>query len=446
MANIINIKEQNNILMFKEEPIKIVCGNTNYYLNFEFSEDWQMQATKIAVFVVDGVKTTVEFEGNECNMPALPNAACCFMYVISGSETGESLVSSSLKFALIPSTDGALESDFEGFKNYLSLALEKLKQFEQGNYVAKTAEESLTQVDLSSNQTVYGVKNFIDPPLVNGKSVATEEQVVGYNYLFNSELNINQRAATSYKANSKPTYLYTCDRWRLTGKNSTYDPATKRAMIYQTQRFTQIIETPKNLKGKMVTATLVISKVENPCGMYFTDGINTLTQDLVVGENCISMVIDESSTHIEVGVVGVYSISAATFVYAKLEEGNKYTGFYYRSYEDDLMACKRYFCRKTSSALTGCLGQGLAVSAEEIRVVVSLPAILRTSPTFKVGGSLKVISATEGTATDVAFAGFEDNAVTLSMGMSSSFSAGDACGLYCSTESDYINFDAEIYD
>lgn len=446
MANIINIIEENNILMFKEEPMKIVCGNTNYYLNFEFSEDWQGVATKIAVFVVDGVKTTVEFEGNECNMPALPNSTCCFMYVISGDESGESLVSSSLRFALIPSSDGSLESDFEGFKNYLSLALEKLKQFEQGNYVAKTAEESLTQVDLSSDQTIYGVKNFVDQPLVNGVGVATEDRVINKNFLLNSEFKINQRGAATYKSTSRTLHLYTVDRWRIFGKNASFDPTTKQAIIYLTQKFTQIIETPDYLKGKMVTATLVVDSIIESISMVLTDGVNTLTQELVNGVNSISMLVDENSTHIEMGLLGIVHIAAANLKYAKLEIGDKYTGYYYKSYEDDLLECQRYLFRKTSSTANGCLGYGSVVGSSEARVVVLLPAVLRTSPTFKMNGNLKSISTDEGSVTSLTFLGFEGNAVTFSVTMTSSYSLGASCGLFGVNDGDYIEFDSEIYN
>lgn len=443
MANIINITEENNILTFDSTPLDIVCGNTNYLVRFSFSEEWQGFERKLAVFVVDGVKTTVEFEENECLIPALPNSNCCLVYLLAGDENGNSRVSTALRLRLIPSNDGAIESDFEGFKNYLSLALEKLKQFEQGNYVAKTAEESLTQVDLSSDQTVSGSKDFVGELKYEGEVVAKKSQFSNENLLINGDFSINQRGKTSY-VGVTGVYVYSVDRWRIYGRSSNINTTNRTVVLYKDSTFTQVVEIPKGLLGKTVTATFIMSKIKNNILAKITDGVNESTLPLVVGENVLTFVIDEAATTLEVGFV--CSSTNGNFIadYVKLEVGESSTGYHFKSEQDELRDCQRYYCRKSSTMTDGYLGSGLVLSREETRVVVSLPAEMRTSPTLVYSGNFMVQHSAAVAPTSMTISSFEKNSVTLGIAVSATTQGMGAC-LKTNSEGAYLEFDAEIY-
>ena len=69
MAKIINIIEKDNKLNFEIDHEPIVCGNTNYILHFNFSEEWSKCNQKTAIFVANGESIKILFEGNECKVP-----------------------------------------------------------------------------------------------------------------------------------------------------------------------------------------------------------------------------------------------------------------------------------------------------------------------------------------------------------------------------------------
>ncbi len=72
--NIIKIVENKNRLYFEEFYTPVVCGNSNYVLEFYFDNIWEMCDRKTAVFLVEGKKFTVKFDGNFVKVPPLPNA------------------------------------------------------------------------------------------------------------------------------------------------------------------------------------------------------------------------------------------------------------------------------------------------------------------------------------------------------------------------------------
>jgi hypothetical protein len=58
-------------------------------LKFNFSEQWQKCTKKVAFFVIDGKKITVDFDGDECDVPVLPNALFVKLSVASGIDNLE---------------------------------------------------------------------------------------------------------------------------------------------------------------------------------------------------------------------------------------------------------------------------------------------------------------------------------------------------------------------
>lgn len=53
---------------------KVVCGNTDYKVVFDFDAEWSAFDTKTARFIWNGHHTDVNFKGNTCKLPKIFNA------------------------------------------------------------------------------------------------------------------------------------------------------------------------------------------------------------------------------------------------------------------------------------------------------------------------------------------------------------------------------------
>lgn len=215
---IIDIVEDGNRLDFKSTYSPIVCGNTGYYLRFEFSENWKKCLHKTAILILDNKKFAIDFEENIVEVPPLPN--CKWLYVALTSSVGEEVAMSttSIKIRLEPSLVAEDMSEFNPVSGYLPKMIGLLNRYEQGeiyietanhantattaetathaisastattaetasnaNY-ATTAGSSATQVDLINDQTISGEKNFVGSLKINGKEVVNTET-------FNEQIN-----------------------------------------------------------------------------------------------------------------------------------------------------------------------------------------------------------------------------------------------------------------
>ncbi len=95
------LEEHNNILHIKNEYSPIVCGNTNYEIEFIFSEDWQKLDEKTAVFITPTHTFSVNFRNNTVNVPALTNADRVSVLVMSAENEPIKLTSSTTSLRLV---------------------------------------------------------------------------------------------------------------------------------------------------------------------------------------------------------------------------------------------------------------------------------------------------------------------------------------------------------
>lgn len=65
--------------------IPIVCGNSDYIVDFSFDEEWNGHSVKTARFIANCEYTDVVFEGNECPMPIISNAKVAWVGVFAGN-------------------------------------------------------------------------------------------------------------------------------------------------------------------------------------------------------------------------------------------------------------------------------------------------------------------------------------------------------------------------
>lgn len=68
----------------KSPDEEIVCGNSDYYIEFAFDSEWDGYDVKTARFVYGGKMTDVVFKGNVVQVPVMSNTTKVFVGVFSG--------------------------------------------------------------------------------------------------------------------------------------------------------------------------------------------------------------------------------------------------------------------------------------------------------------------------------------------------------------------------
>lgn len=83
--NIINVTVRGKIAR-AEGRARIVCGNSDYAVRFDFDAEWEAYDLKTARFVTeDGSYTDVQFEGDDCAIPILRNTRTLLVGVFAGN-------------------------------------------------------------------------------------------------------------------------------------------------------------------------------------------------------------------------------------------------------------------------------------------------------------------------------------------------------------------------
>lgn len=83
--NIINVTVRGKIAR-AEGRARVVCGNSDYAVRFDFDAEWAEYAVKTARFVSeDGSYTDVQFEGSDCAVPILRNTRTLLVGVFAGN-------------------------------------------------------------------------------------------------------------------------------------------------------------------------------------------------------------------------------------------------------------------------------------------------------------------------------------------------------------------------
>ena len=72
----------------------VVCGNSNYVVDFVFDEEWEKHKVKTAAFIVNGTSIKTVFEGNVCEFPAVQNTTMVKVGVFAGTIDDDTLSTS----------------------------------------------------------------------------------------------------------------------------------------------------------------------------------------------------------------------------------------------------------------------------------------------------------------------------------------------------------------
>lgn len=400
----IKIKEVKNRLDFDDLYSPIVCGNSNYELKFDFDDEWKRCSVKTAIFVVDGKKAIVKFHGDTVKVPTMPNAPYVVVSLQGYVEDEMILNSTGIKIALQESPGLSDLQEFEPLQNYFTKIVGAINRLENGEIEIKDVKHaeyadksgmSETQVDLTSDQNIYGVKNFEDDVKVKGQSLGelaakaeklvdteSEQTISGTktfagdvfvgstnlneflegassgasylnpNVLLNPNFKINQRGKKVYSGDG-----YTVDRW-LGYEGLTVTPlangvrlesAGKKSSSSENlfvQKFEEGFETfagramtlSCKIDGELYSATAEIPKT-NDCEKTFisvdlgshSDAESNFLYFKIDGDGVVSVAFDLSDG------------ASFNLEYVKLEFGESATEFCPPNYTDELNRCKRYY-------------------------------------------------------------------------------------------------------
>ena len=394
MSNIINVKEERNILSFVGDVFDIVANSTNFYLKFELDSEWELNTVVTAIFNLDGKNVYVELDENRmCQIPATNSSRIWFCLTTEPDDVSK-LSSTILSLDVKESGETDL-SNVEEYRSVHSNMLGVVHNLLSGNISAKNAEfanvagVSQTQVSLIGDEIISGEKNFIGEIKHNSNIVPDCLEVSNPNWILNANFRINQRGYSIYTRDGED--IYTVDRWGIFKGNGTFTVATHTLESTDETSptvFGQWIEDSYYLKGKVITVSATINGVRYSKTM-------TLPETFVFGEDYINNIYECDDFvfriyfyvdwTVEKSVLGVQFLlengKSITIDEVKLEESAFETKFTQRTTVEDLTLCQRYY----QILSTWSLGYALSTS----KIVFFAPTIT----TMRAVGKVTVLNS-----------------------------------------------------
>lgn len=84
MGNILHVTVANKVATYNRRDGSIVCGNSDYSIQFVFDSEWEEHALKTARFKYNGTVIDVPFEGDTVAVPKLRNTFLMTVGVFAG--------------------------------------------------------------------------------------------------------------------------------------------------------------------------------------------------------------------------------------------------------------------------------------------------------------------------------------------------------------------------
>lgn len=415
----INLCEENNKLFLKSPFNTVVCGNSNYEIEIDFSEDWAQKNVKTALIIVKGQKKSVEFTGNKFDLPRIPNCTT-FLIVLFAHETyGPGLVTASIELEATPTAMAEDIPEFEDIDSYAFEILKRLDGFTDGSTKVKHAEQSDTAV-YSPNP----------------------------NLLINGAFTVDQSQSTYYYTTKD---MYIADRWFASEGLIFYKEspiAIAKQEDYEVCYLKQIIDYIDILAGKDLCLSI--------CGPdYFTSFVVKFdsekpSEDTLINSKEISDGVTLQFYHLASGNVCVQlEIRTAEefhLNYIKLEYGLYPTQYIPTTYGEELIKCQRYRYVIPYSAkepFVSAVGDGLT---NQLHFIVYLPMQLRTKKvTVTSTGEFELLtSPCTGKLSKFTLESMGKNFVKLYLTGDETYEDGKTFLVYV-TRGGILTIDAEIY-
>lgn len=392
MSNIINVKEERNVLSFDGEIFDIVGNSTNFYLKFELDDEWKTGAFVTVVFDLDGQLCYKELdEEYKCQIP--PTNCSKILFCITTEPDSQTKLSSTILSLNVEKSGDTNLSNDSVYQNAHSNLLGLIKDLQTGVGVhvesaqkattadsatyATTAGTSETQVSLTGDESISGAKNFTGTITHNSIIVPDATQISNPNILLNGDFVINQRDIGSGVYIREGKDIYTVDRWGLFGGNGKFAVKT-RVLTGQDETtptiLAQYIEKANEiLYGKTITVSATVDGVRYKKTTTIPSSFSTASydEDLVIGPN-FKMKLHGVRTKYTIGVQFVVENGVSiTIRQVKLEVSDIETKYIERNYSEDLQLCQRYYQRFRVFSI------GYGTSDTTLMFFVTLPATMR---------------------------------------------------------------------
>lgn len=420
----INLKEEFNHLKIKTPYAPIVCGNKNYSISIDFSNDWSNIQNKIAVFVIGSKKTAVEFSGDNFAVPALPNANHAKLIIMSAESESEAKVTSTFELNLKPTLHADDMKEFKPLSNYAQEMISKINGLVNGTVKAKHAE-------LADTATIA----------LNSSSP---------NLLINGDFKINQRGSSTYTCTKNE---YTVDRW-LGSNNLTVTKTASGVTLSNTSTsasttFVQKLEEPySSFAGQSLTLSAKIAGE-----IYFltttipaTAPTTATTLKTATISTGVSLVMNVYPNSILGFGITLSSGKSLTLTYIKLELGTTPTTFAPRTTAEELALCQRFYQDLGVDGIGYSTFGAISYNSESyygINCPINLIAELRVKPTVTIKTFPYIRNYNNLNNQAIALIdiiSFKDNSLILQL-----ITNGAEHGVIYATYNGSVSLDAEIY-
>ena len=372
MSNIINVKEERNVLSFVGEVFNVVANSTNFYLKFELDSEWDLNAVVTAIFNFDGRYEYVELDENRmCQIPPTNSSRIWFCLTTEPDEVSK-LSSTILSLDVEESGETDL-SNIEAYQNIHANLLGLVQNLLTGNNIkakiadfANVAAVSQSQVSLTGDEEIAGEKNFIGTLKQNSNVVLDYSKVSNENLVINPNFTILTRGAGVFTRNGED--IYTADRWGLFKGNGKFAPSSHKVTgLDETQPtvFGQWIGEAERLYGKTITVGAEVNEVRYTKTIQLPE---TVEEDYInniyeCNDFVFRIYVHKQKKALGVQFLVVNGVSIKIYN-VKLEVSPFETKFIDRPKAEEVELCHRYF----QSISIYSLGYGL--SEESLRFFV----------------------------------------------------------------------------
>lgn len=397
MSNIINVKEERNVLSFVGEVFNLVANSTNFYLKFELDSEWEQNSIVTAIFNFDGKYEYVELDENRmCQIP--PTNASRIWFCITTEPDEVSKLSSTILSLDVEETGNTDLSNVEFYQNTHKSLLGIVQKLLSGEGLvaeyANRAGFSETQVSSTGDEEISGVKNFTGKLLQNSNHVLDSSVISKPNELINSNFVLNQRGKSTYTRKGED--IYTADRWCLLNGNGSFKVSAKTLTgLDETAPtvFCQWIEDLSFAKfyGKTVTVSATINGMRKSASVFIEKPTSEdIIYNLFEFEGCLVRIYSSLSWKIIGLQFLVENGTAVILEQIKLEISDYETLYIEPSETEEIRLCSRFY----QELIPAGVGFGLNEQTITFFVPLSVPlrgfnnVIVKTYPKVVINGTL----------------------------------------------------------
>lgn len=138
----LKITVANKIATYHQRCGDIVCGNTDYQIDFIFDDEWSAHPEKTARFIWNGRYFDVDFEGNTCKVPLITNTDQVTVGVYAGDLQTTTPASINCKRSILCGGEPQRPESAEQYANEAKVAADR-------------AEAALTQMNQKAQLFEY---------------------------------------------------------------------------------------------------------------------------------------------------------------------------------------------------------------------------------------------------------------------------------------------------